>query len=129
MERVKAVRDAFAAVLRDPAFREEVVRTGFDIDHEGELALAQSEVTWEKIYDATIQSIEILKKKGYDPYLYMVSTDSLIKAWDRYKDLSFAFETEAGSLDISNEEIELLDFHYGNPCAYDRVRWSEHKGI
>ena len=32
MERVKAVRDAFEAVLRDPAFRDEVVRSGFDIE-------------------------------------------------------------------------------------------------
>jgi type II secretory ATPase GspE/PulE/Tfp pilus assembly ATPase PilB-like protein len=55
---------------------------------------------------ATVQSIEDLKQKGYEPTLYMVSTDSLNKAWDRYKDLSFAFETEKGSLDISNEEIE-----------------------
>lgn len=56
----------------------------------------------------TSESIEELKTKGYHPTLFMASTNSLNKAWDRYKDLSFAFETEAGSLDISNEEVEKL---------------------
>jgi len=49
-----------------------------------------------------------LVNKGYEITLFMTSTQSLNKAWDRYKDLSFASETEAGSLDISNEEIESL---------------------
>ncbi len=56
----------------------------------------------------TTASINTLKTKGYNPSLFMTSTNSLNKAWDRYKDLSFAFETEAGSLDISNAEIEKL---------------------
>lgn len=56
----------------------------------------------------TTESIKTLKTKGYNPSLFMTSTNSLAKAWDRYKDLSFAFETEAGSLDISNVEIEKL---------------------
>jgi type IV pilus assembly protein PilB len=55
-----------------------------------------------------LASIEALKAKGYTPSLFMTSTNSLDKAWSRYKDLSFAFETEAGSLDISNEEVERL---------------------
>lgn len=58
--------------------------------------------------EKTEQSIKTLEGKGYTPTLFMVSTLSLEKAWDRYKDLSFAFETEAGSLDISSEEIEKL---------------------
>lgn len=56
----------------------------------------------------TEDSIKNLTNKGYEVLLYMTSTQSLNKAWDRYKDLSFASETEAGSLDISNEEIESL---------------------
>lgn len=56
----------------------------------------------------TKESIRGLQSKGYNPSLFMASTNSLDKAWSRYKDLSFAFETEAGSLDISNDEIELL---------------------
>ena len=31
-ERVKAVRDAFDAVMKDPAFREEAARTGYDLE-------------------------------------------------------------------------------------------------
>ncbi|MES3006116.1 MAG: GspE/PulE family protein [Patescibacteria group bacterium] len=54
------------------------------------------------------EAIKDLQSKGYHPSLFMTSTNSLLKAWGRYKDLSFAFETEAGSLDISNEEVEKL---------------------
>ncbi|MBI2086766.1 MAG: Flp pilus assembly complex ATPase component TadA [Candidatus Zambryskibacteria bacterium] len=49
--------------------------------------------------------IEELKQKGYVPEIYMVSHASLKKVWDRYKDLSYSFETQTGALDISNEEI------------------------
>ncbi len=58
--------------------------------------------------EATQESIKTLESKGYIPTLYLASMQSLDKAWSRYKDLSFAFETEAGSLDISNEEVEQL---------------------
>jgi len=58
--------------------------------------------------EKTQQSIKTLENKGYVPTLFMASTLSLEKAWDRYKDLSFAFETEAGSLDISSDDIEKL---------------------
>lgn len=54
------------------------------------------------------ESIKELAAKGYEPTLYMASTQSINKAWDRYKDLSFAFKTEEGSLDISSGEIESL---------------------
>ncbi len=56
----------------------------------------------------TGSAVTSLKEKGYEVFVYMTSMQSLKKAWDRYKDLSFAFETEAGSLDISNDEIETL---------------------
>jgi type IV pilus assembly protein PilB len=59
--------------------------------------------------DENVQvSIKKLQEKGYLVSIFMTSMNSIKKAWDRYKDLSFAFETEAGSLDISNEEIEKL---------------------
>lgn len=52
--------------------------------------------------------VTYLEGKGYDVTIFLTSMQSLNKAWDRYKDLSFASETEAGSLDISNDEIESL---------------------
>jgi type IV pilus assembly protein PilB len=49
--------------------------------------------------------IERLRSKGFIVNVYMVSHQSLRKVWDRYKDLSFSFETKSGALDISNEQI------------------------
>src|SRR3989344_2343082 len=49
--------------------------------------------------------IEDLKRQGYQPEIFMVSMASLQKVWERYKDLSYSFETKSGALDISNEEI------------------------
>lgn len=46
-----------------------------------------------------------LGSNGYEPSLFITSKDSLERAWEHYKDLSFAAEAKAGSLDISNEEI------------------------
>lgn len=46
-----------------------------------------------------------LQSRGYIPQIYMASHASLKKVWDRYKDLSYSFETKSGALDISNEEI------------------------
>lgn len=54
----------------------------------------------------TNQIMDELKERDYTIDLYMVSKQSLEKAWSRYKDLSFAMETKAGTLDISNEEVE-----------------------
>ena len=52
--------------------------------------------------------LDALTARGLIPTLYMVSEASLARAWERYKDLSFAVETKAGVLDISGEEIEKL---------------------
>jgi type II secretory ATPase GspE/PulE/Tfp pilus assembly ATPase PilB-like protein len=52
--------------------------------------------------------IKELEEKGYKVNVYMVSLASLEKAWGRYKDLSFAMATKAGSLDISSDEILAL---------------------
>ncbi len=55
--------------------------------------------------DRTKEIVNFLKERGYIPEIYMVSHASLEKVWDRYKDLSYSFETKAGALDVSNEEI------------------------
>lgn len=49
--------------------------------------------------------ISELERQGYRPEVYMVSHQSLEKVWDRYKDLSYSFETKSGALDISNDDI------------------------
>src|SRR3989338_7068437 len=53
----------------------------------------------------TLEAINKLKAKGYSVELFMVSHASLNKVWERYKDLSYSFETKSGALDISNEQI------------------------
>lgn len=52
-----------------------------------------------------LEAIDVLRRRGYIPEVFMVSHKSLEKVWDRYKDLSYSFETQSGALDISNEEI------------------------
>lgn len=52
--------------------------------------------------------VDGLKAKGFQPELYITSTQSLEKAWKTYKDLSFAYESKAGSLEISSEEISAI---------------------
>lgn len=53
----------------------------------------------------TKAELHSLENRSYILETYMVSTASLERAWARYKDLSFATEAKAGSLDVSNEEI------------------------
>jgi type IV pilus assembly protein PilB len=55
--------------------------------------------------EKTVETIEDLKRRGYDPEIFMVSHQGLERVWERYKDLSYSFETKSGALDISNEEI------------------------
>lgn len=52
-----------------------------------------------------LEIIDELRAKNYLPEIYITSTQSLEKAWLNYKDLSFAYESKTGSLEISNEEI------------------------
>jgi len=49
-----------------------------------------------------------LVKKGYEPVVSICSMASLAKAWAAYKDLSFAYESKAGSLEVSSEEIAAI---------------------
>jgi type IV pilus assembly protein PilB len=53
----------------------------------------------------TIEAVNDLKARGYIPEVFMASHASLQKVYDRYKDLSYSFETKTGALDISNDEI------------------------
>ncbi|MCR4279301.1 MAG: GspE/PulE family protein [Candidatus Zambryskibacteria bacterium] len=55
--------------------------------------------------EKSIAAIEDLKHRGFIPEIFMVSHQSLNKVWERYKDLSYSFETKSGALDISNDEI------------------------
>jgi type IV pilus assembly protein PilB len=45
---------------------------------------------------------------NYSPTLHMVTKASLEKAWGRYKDISYASESKAGSFDISNDQVVTL---------------------
>lgn len=58
--------------------------------------------------DAAKEVLAGLKEKGFEPELAICSTASLEKAWASYKDLSFALETKAGSLEVSSEEIAAI---------------------
>lgn len=55
--------------------------------------------------DKAKAAISELEGRGYIPTIYMVSHASLNKVWDRYKDISYSFETTSGALDISSAEI------------------------
>ncbi len=48
---------------------------------------------------------EELQKKGYIITLHLVSKRSLERAWERYKEISYAKESEAGVMDIAHEQI------------------------
>jgi type IV pilus assembly protein PilB len=55
-----------------------------------------------------MEVVKGLEDRNYEPTLYMASTASLERAWERYKDIAFATETKEGILDISNEEIKKI---------------------
>lgn len=55
-----------------------------------------------------LQVVKDIENLGYQVRRFIVSKASLDHAWDRYKDLSFATETEAGILTLSNETIQQM---------------------
>ncbi len=60
--------------------------------------------------DDALKIIEKLERLGYKTRHFIVSKISLDRAWERYKDISYATETEAGVLTLSNNTIqEMLD--------------------
>lgn len=58
--------------------------------------------------DDSLKAIAALERLGYQARRFMVSRASLDHAWDRYGDISFATETEAGVLTVSNEAIQQM---------------------
>ncbi|MEK7155435.1 MAG: type II/IV secretion system protein, partial [Patescibacteria group bacterium] len=58
--------------------------------------------------DNALQTIQNIEGLGYTVEKYMCSRASLEHAWDRYHDISYATETEAGVLTLSNETIQRM---------------------
>src|SRR3989344_7174528 len=56
----------------------------------------------------SLQAVEKLTRLGYQVQRFIVSVASLHHAWDRYHDISYATETEAGVLTLSNETIQEM---------------------
>ncbi|HEY4514047.1 MAG TPA: GspE/PulE family protein [Candidatus Paceibacterota bacterium] len=56
----------------------------------------------------SIRTVAGLERLGYRPERFIASRASLEHAWDRYRDLSYATETEAGILTLSNETIQKM---------------------
>ncbi len=54
------------------------------------------------------QAVQDIERLGYQVRRFMVSRQSLEHAWDRYHDISFATETEAGILTLSTETINEM---------------------
>lgn len=56
----------------------------------------------------SLKIVETLERLGYQIHRFMVSRLSLEHAWERYRDISYATETEAGVLTLSNETIKEM---------------------
>lgn len=65
------------------------------------LSLAVRSPKQQKVVD----TVRELEERGYTVELYMVSLQSLERAWGMYKEISFASETKRGSVDISSDEV------------------------
>ncbi len=55
-----------------------------------------------------LKVLQNLERLGYTIRRFMVSHASLEHAWDRYHDISYATETEAGILTLSNDTIQEM---------------------
>ncbi|MBV9349881.1 MAG: type II/IV secretion system protein [Patescibacteria group bacterium] len=64
---------------------------------------------------------EELEKKGYAVTEFMVSRDSLERAWEHYKDLTLAVSTKRGVIDVSPEELKKA---IANIRSVDDIRHS-----
>src|SRR6185503_11398927 len=58
--------------------------------------------------DDSQKVVQDIERLGYQAHRFMVSKLSLAHAWERYHDLSYATETEAGILTLSNETINEM---------------------
>jgi Mg2+ and Co2+ transporter CorA len=56
----------------------------------------------------SLQEVKKIQDLGYKVRRFIVSSSSLERAWERYKDLSFATQTQAGVLTISNDAIQKM---------------------
>ncbi len=52
--------------------------------------------------------LEKLKEKKYEIELYMGSMNSLERAWERYKEISYSMETKAGLVGVSEEQMAIF---------------------
>ncbi|MEX0934033.1 MAG: GspE/PulE family protein [Candidatus Paceibacterota bacterium] len=55
--------------------------------------------------ETTKELVAELIKKGYAPLVYVASEKSLERAWERYTEVSYSTQTEAGVLDIGGEQV------------------------
>ena len=64
------------------------------------------------------EKIESLKayftEHGYAPHFYMASLASLQKAWDRYKEISYASESKMGAVTISGDALKKIMLNIKN---------------
>ena len=51
---------------------------------------------------------EYFTKEGFIPHFYMASTSSLKKVWERYKEISYASESKAGTIAISASTLKEI---------------------
>ncbi|HWO07711.1 MAG TPA: GspE/PulE family protein [Candidatus Paceibacterota bacterium] len=58
--------------------------------------------------DDSARAVQNVERLGYQVERCIASRASLEHAWDRYHDISFATETEAGVLTLSNETIQRM---------------------
>jgi type IV pilus assembly protein PilB len=89
-------------IVKEPEAREAKVASFNIVNKKVSLAVASPNS------DKTVVLIESLKDRGYIPTIFMASSQSLQKVWERYKDLSYSMETKGGALDIENDEIKDL---------------------
>lgn len=52
--------------------------------------------------------LEKIKEKKYEVELYMGSMNSLERAWERYKEISYSMETKAGLIGVSEEQMAVF---------------------
>ena len=56
----------------------------------------------------SLKAIEKVERLGYKAHRMIASHTSLLRAWERYHDISYATETEAGVLTLSSETIQQM---------------------
>jgi len=55
--------------------------------------------------EKTIMVLKDLENQGYVPHVFLVSERSLERAWERYKEISYAKESTEGVLEVAHEQI------------------------